>query len=50
MKFSPEDPGFTQRAYCRGQSDYKYNVNSSLSRLLINKNLKNTSSRLLSNW
>lgn len=39
-QFAPKDPSFTKRAYYRGQSEFKYNVNSSLSRLLINSRLK----------
>lgn len=35
-RFAPKDPGLIKRAYYRGQRRFKYNINSSLSRLFSN--------------
>jgi len=39
-KFAPKDPSYFQRAYYRGQRKFKYNVNSSLSRLFSSNKIK----------
>ncbi|WNK42614.1 FRG domain-containing protein [Pantoea agglomerans] len=38
-KFAPKDPGLIKRAYYRGQRRFKYNINSSLSRLFSNNKI-----------
>ncbi|MGY8619937.1 hypothetical protein, partial [Pantoea agglomerans] len=38
-KFAPKDPGLIKRAYYRGQRKFKYNINSSLSRLFSNNKI-----------
>lgn len=39
-RFAPKDPSYFQRAYYRGQRKFKYNVNSSLSRLFTTNKIK----------
>lgn len=39
-RFAPKDPSYFQRAYYRGQRKFKYNVNSSLSRLFATNKIK----------
>lgn len=38
-RFAPNDPGLVERAYYRGQRRFKYNINSSLSRLFLSNKL-----------
>lgn len=42
-KFAPKDPGLINRAYYRGQRKFKYNINSSLSRLFSNNKFNTVS-------
>lgn len=39
-RFAPKDPSYFKRAYYRGQRKFRYNINSSLSRLLTTNKIK----------